>query len=378
MEIVVVELEDAAEVGEGCLGLEDVGVLVEALVGFLLVVVLVVDVAYDFLDDVFHGDDAAGAAELVYDDGDVYLVLLKVAKQVVYHLGLGDEIRGTDKGLPTEVGGLAEVRKQVLDVEDALDIVFVFAVDGDAAVVVVHDALEDLGEGGLDVEVYDVYAGGHDFACHLAAKADDALKHLAFLGYVLLVGEFHGFLEVVDGEGLGLVLDDAVGEGLAHHEYGGQGPEGFLDDVKDGGYETAEREGVLAAVYLGHDFAEQEEQESEQDGEEQELYPLAAGTEVYPLDKEVVEEYDDGYVDEVVEDEDGGEQAVGLLAQADDAAVGGATVGVEAVEVLGGEAEECYLAGRGKAAADEQEQADAQGEPCPGGGGRGGDMDEEV
>ena len=56
-----------------------------------LAVVLVGDLADDLLEDVLDGDQARGAAVLVDDDGEVGLVALHLAQQVVDRLALGHE-----------------------------------------------------------------------------------------------------------------------------------------------------------------------------------------------------------------------------------------------------------------------------------------------
>ena len=309
------------------------------------IIVFVVYLTYDFLDDVLHCNYAAGAAKFVYYNGYVYLVLLEVTQQVVYHLGLGDEIWCADKCLPAEIGWFLEVWEQVLDIENSLDIVFVTAIYGYAAVVVLDYALYDLGEGCTDVEVHDVYAGCHDLACHLASEAYDALQHLALLCDVFLVGELHCLLQVIDGKGFGVVLYDAVGEGLAHHQQRGQGPEHPAQEQEHLGHGAAEGQRMLGAVNLGHYLAKKKQKECKEYGEYKELYPFAAGTEAEPSHEEIVEQYDNGYVDEVVEYEYGGKEPVGVVAKAADAAVAGAVFLVKLRKVLRGEAEEGYLAG---------------------------------
>jgi len=345
LEIFVIKVHNAVEIGEKGLSLEDVGIVVQALVALLGIIVFVVYLTYDFLDDVLHCHYAAGASKFVYDYSNVYFVLLEIAQQVVYHLGLGDEVWCANKGLPAEIGWFLKMREQVLDVQDSLDIVLVTAIYGYAAVVVFYDALDNLGECSPDVEVHHVHTGRHDLARHLAAKAYDALQHLALLCDVFLVGELHCLLQVIDGKGFGVVLYDAVGEGLAHHQQRGQGPEHLAQEQQYLGHGAAEGQRMLGAVNLGHYLAKKKQKECKEYGEYKELYPFAAGTEAEPSHEEIVEQYDDGYVDEVVEYQYGGKEPVGVVAKAADAAVAGAVFLVKLRKVLRGEAEEGYLAG---------------------------------
>jgi len=292
LEVIVVKAHDAVEIRKQGLGLEDVCIVVQALIALFGIIVLVIYLAYDFLDDVLHGDYTAGSTKFIYDYGNVYLVLLEIAQQVVYHLSLGDKVWCAHQGLPAEIGWFLKMREQVLDVQDSLDIVLVTAIYGYAAVVVFYDTLYDLRKGCAYVQVNDIHTGGHDLARHLAAKAYDALQHLALLCDVFLVGELHCLLQVIDGKGFGVVLYDAVGEGLAHHQQRGQGPEYLAQEQQYLGHGAAEGQRVLGAVYLGHNLAEQEEQECEQYGKYQELYPLTAWTEAEPFHEEIVEQYD--------------------------------------------------------------------------------------
>ena len=103
------QLHNLPEVTEQCLGLENIGVLVEARVGAFVLVVLIVDLTYNLLDDVLHRYEAAGAAEFIYDNGNMYFLRLKVAQQVVDHLRLWHEGGRSDKCLPAEVGSLSQM-----------------------------------------------------------------------------------------------------------------------------------------------------------------------------------------------------------------------------------------------------------------------------
>ena len=218
LEVIVVEAKYLYKVGHKCLGLKDVGVLVEPLVGLLFVVVFVVYLPDDFLQNVFHCDDSACASELIHHDGDVYFVRLEVAQKVVHHLRFRHEVGGTNQRLPPESLRLAQMRQEVLDVEHAFDVILRVLIDGDAAVVVCHDASQHVVERSLDVEIHNIDAARHYLFRHLAAEANDALQHAGFLGDVLLVGQLHSLLQVIHGEHLGLVTDETLRDDFASDE----------------------------------------------------------------------------------------------------------------------------------------------------------------
>ena len=108
-ELFVVDFQNLAEVAQQRLAFEDVGVVVHPCVELLLLVVFVVDLADDLFENVLERHHAAGAAELIDDNGHVHLVVLELAQQVVDLFRLGHEERRPDDALPTEVLGLIQM-----------------------------------------------------------------------------------------------------------------------------------------------------------------------------------------------------------------------------------------------------------------------------
>src|SRR5271154_3269420 len=99
---------------------------------------LVFELADDLLEDVFGGDEANRAAELVDDDGDVATALLKLLKKLDGELGLGDDgdlAHDTANG-ETRLALAAHRERDATEVHEAGD---VFGVD---------DADDGFGTGG--------------------------------------------------------------------------------------------------------------------------------------------------------------------------------------------------------------------------------------
>ena len=353
LEELVVKVELALEVGEHGLGLEEVGVAVELHVGALYLVVLVVDLAHNLLDDVLEGDEAEGASELVDNDGDVDLAGLEVAQEVVNLLGLGNEEGGTDEGLPTETVALGQMGKKVLDVEDALDVVDGARIDGDARIDVLGHAGEDLLVAVTDVERHHVETRGHDVLGGLVAEADDAFEQLLLVGELGLVGELKGLLQLVDREVVALLLLQAVDQTGGAHEHRRYGREHIGEDVDHRSAEPAELKRIDGGVELGHYLTEEQKQEGEQHRDEEKLEPYDA-TEIEHRQHGIVAEHGDGDVDEVIGDEDGGQQLLGLAEQLADDTVTGTVALLDLVEVRGSEREEGYLRCRHETGAEEQ------------------------
>ena len=338
--------------------------MVEAGVGTLVVVVFVADFAHNLLNDVFHGHQSACTAELVHHNGHVHLVGLEITQKAVNHLCFGHKIGRTDEALPSEVGWLAQMRQQVLDVKHTLDVVLRSLINRNAAVVVLHNAIKHLGERSLHVEVHNINTRSHDFTRHLSTKADDALQHAALLRNVLLVGQFHGFLQVVHGEALCLVCMDALHHHLETDEEGTERIPQLIQYRQHRSGETAEGKRVAGAINLGHNLTEEQQKEGEQNGHEKKLHPCGR-TKIYPFEDKIIEQHDDGHIDQIVTDEDGGKQALALVQQFLNLDIGRMLLIVNLVHVCRRKAEKGNFGSRHKAGTKKKHDACAKSNPCP-------------
>ena len=201
----------------------------------------------------------------------MHLVFLKVAQQVIDLLGLWHKIGRTNQTLPSERGGLANMRQQVLDIKHTTDIVSVALVDGYAAVVVFKNALKHLVEIGLHAQVDNILTRGHDFLGCLVAKTNDALQHALLLLDFLLVGEFKGLLQVVDTQDMALLLEHLTCQGATADEDGLNGPEQSSAYHQSTHRKPAILQRILAGIDLGHDLSKQKQEEGEDDGDTQKL-----------------------------------------------------------------------------------------------------------
>ena len=66
---------NAVSIEQGGFGFHQKRALVKNRVHHLFVVKFVGDVTHNFFEDIFEGDDSAGASILVHDDGDVNFLL---------------------------------------------------------------------------------------------------------------------------------------------------------------------------------------------------------------------------------------------------------------------------------------------------------------
>ena len=204
-------------------------------------VVLVGEFADDLLQEVLHGDQSGGAAVLVNCEHHVDAAGLHVAQQVVSGLGLRDP-----DGLAGEGGhraglmlrAVGQTPQDVLEVEDAADIIGVLPHDGHARITGAHEQAHGGGGGFVGVDGDHVGAGHHDLAHEGLAELDDAAHHLA-----VLVLDGLGLADLVDH--LAQVLGD-LGAGLSIGQ-GGRAPVAGVDPSPRGA------EGVDLEEHAGQD-----------------------------------------------------------------------------------------------------------------------------
>ena len=147
-------------------------------------VVLVLDLADDLLDQILDGDEAVDAAELVDDEDEMLARQAHLQQQVEdAHGGCHEEdlaqIRLQIEGRVFDAGTAGPRRQQILDVDEADDIVEGFAIDRQARMAMGAELAQQvfiadvLGHGG------DVGARNHDIAGGNIAQPDDVAQQAA-------------------------------------------------------------------------------------------------------------------------------------------------------------------------------------------------------
>ena len=301
---------------------KQVFVVAKVLGNVFVVVVLVLDFAENLFHKVFQRDDAAGASELVDNDGHGFLLLHKLLHQFLCRHGLGNDGDFADASCP--VGMLVEA-EHFAGMDKACNVVEVFAVDDNLGM----PALDELAfqglERGVDADGVD-FRSGHDAVAYLgAAEVQGILEYLDLLVNLVFVRRIHVSLDEVVKvylcEGL------SVGSGLhlgAHHpeECLGQSARKLADGVEeDVEKECRQGKGIHHAVGveveygLGQELSRHEHDERA----EQRLYGQLQGAVVQYARGLEDEDIDDARHEDAVEhqrdvvaDEQGGDEVVGM------------------------------------------------------------------
>ena len=198
--------------------------------------------------------------------------------------------------------------QQVLDIQDATDVVAVVLIDGDARIVVLDNALDDLRERHLEVEVDHILTRGHNLLGGLVAKAHNAFQHALLFLDVLLVGQLQSLLQVADAQHMVFLLHHLPRQHTRAQQDIGYRPEQAAAKHDAANGSTAETQRRLSCVDLRHNLAEQQQQECEQYRDAQEMQPIGIAK-VDDMCKEVVAQHDDGDVDQIVGNQDRGQRA---------------------------------------------------------------------
>src|SRR5215204_1584539 len=148
-----------------------------------LAVVLVGDVAHEFLDDVFEGHEAGDAAVLVDDHGEMVRLELHLAEQCIGLHRVGHEHRRAHELADGEVVGverpLEPEAREIAEIQDAADVVGVTLDHGNARIPGLQEQGHGLPEvrGGVDRD--HVGARHHHLADDGVVELEDRVDELA-------------------------------------------------------------------------------------------------------------------------------------------------------------------------------------------------------
>ena len=190
--------------------------------------------------------------------------------------------------------------QQVLDIQNAADIVRIVLINRYTTVIVLYDTLQHLSIGALYIQIDNVLTTCHHLLGSLVAKTDNALKHALLVLDIVLVGEFQSLFKLIHTQYMILFLHHLLGKHSTLQKNGFYRPENFTG--KENGIHTAatETKRILTAVNLWHDFTKEQQKKSEKHRHDQELKPISLGTELDNADKNITQQHDNHDVDKVV------------------------------------------------------------------------------
>src|SRR5678815_4083301 len=144
---------------------------------FTLDVVLIADLADDFLEQVLDGDKPGCAAVLVHHDRHLQLAALHLLEQLRYSLALGHEMRRAHQGCQRR-RGFRRKRDQVLHVDDAKDVVETVSKDWHAGVLLLAKQRAEISKRRINLNGDNVWTRRHYFTRNGLRKVDDRLQQL--------------------------------------------------------------------------------------------------------------------------------------------------------------------------------------------------------
>ena len=296
------------------------------------VVMLVLDVAEDFLYQILQSHNAACTAELIHHHGDGALLADECAEQFLRVHGFGYD--GNILHTVAPVVALAEA-EHLGTVDEADDVVDIFTIDNNLGVPALHEGIEQGGCIGLVVNGVD-FSARDGAVSHLhAAEVQRILEYLhfildatAFLGtlYVALYEVVEvGLLECPVGIFLARLLSQEPESDLA--ERTGELADGPQEDVDDIGRQRAYGEhavGIDAEECLGQELTGDDGDGGAQESLYEQADGLVGAFAVGVMDAQRGEQHavdQSGHqyaVDDqgdVVADEDGGDEVAGVVVE---------------------------------------------------------------
>ena len=234
---------------------------------------LVLDLAYDLLDDVLYRHDADGPAVLVHHDRKLDPTLLHLRQELVDPFRLGS-VRGRPHQA-LEVGRLRPPPQEIHGRDHANHVELAVGIDGDAREAALLDEADGVVGGGVFGQGGHVHERHHDLPYRGVAEVEDLVDHLR------LGGGDVGLRGLELQEELELLAGDELSGGCAAES---DGPEGRADQRsrspghrrQDHGRQLEHREepadqggGPLARRRLGDDLAEDQHDRHEGDGDDE-------------------------------------------------------------------------------------------------------------
>ena len=315
-----IQIEELAEVGQITAAVDAEGVFADLLIVLDDLVMLVPNVAYQLLQNVLHGDDTQSAAVLIQYYGQMGLIGLQVAEQIVDALALMDE-QGRGNELIQSLIGETFGGEYVLGVDDAHDLVNAVLVDQQAGEAGLFKELSDLLHGGLHVEALEVNAVGEDILGLQLGEVDGVAEKVALLGVdgSLLLNLLHQHEQLLLRHfGVGLHTEDFGHQFCPQGEQGAEGDEEPDEHLHEGSREHSKALGAVLGDRLRGDLTEDQHHYGDGGGGDQGAVAIGEGLILAVYAQGDDEHGGDGGqkdVDQIVADEDGGQQAVVVLAE---------------------------------------------------------------
>ena len=315
-----IQVEELAEVLQVAAAINAEGVLGDLLIVLNDLIMLVPDVAYQLLQNVLHGNDAQGAAVLIQNHGQVGLVGLQGAEQVVDTLALMD-VEGRGDQIIKRLVGKALGGEDVLGMDDAHDLVDAVLVDQQTGEAGFLEEPTDLLHGGLNVKALQVYAVGEDILGLLLGEVDGVTEQISLLVVdgALLLDLLHQHEQLLLGHLIvGLDTEDLGYQLGPQGENTAEGNEDPYEELHEGRREHSEALGAILGDGFGGDLTEHQHHDGDGGGGDQSAVIVGEGL-ILAVNAQGDHEHrgDGGQkdVDQVVTDEDGGQQSVIVLAQ---------------------------------------------------------------
>ena len=192
-----IEFQNLIEVGKQSLGFENISGIIQFYISAFFFIVLIIDFTNDFFDNVLHRYNSRSSTKLIHHNGNMNLVGLEIAQQIVDFLGFRNEISRANQCLPTEIVTLVQMRQQVLDIKDTFYIITGIHIYRNTGISVVDHTFQNFRIWSVDFQIYHIQPWCHYLLDGFRTKTDNTLQDIAFFGYLCLVRQFEGLRKFI-------------------------------------------------------------------------------------------------------------------------------------------------------------------------------------
>ena len=95
--LIFIDFRNLIEVSQLCLCFKYPCMIVQYYIRALFIVIFIMNLAYDFFDNILHCHQSGSTSKLIHDNGNMYLIRLKITKQIINHLRLRHKISRADQ-----------------------------------------------------------------------------------------------------------------------------------------------------------------------------------------------------------------------------------------------------------------------------------------
>ena len=133
------------------------------------------------------------------------------------------------------------MRKQILDIQDAANIVGIILINRNTTVIIFHDTFQNLRISTVNIQIYYILSARHYLFGSLITKADNTLQHALFVLDIILVSQLQSLFQIINTQDVIFLLHYFFGKHSTFQEHIFQRPENLTGNQNASNKTPAEK-----------------------------------------------------------------------------------------------------------------------------------------